>query len=189
MVFKQTVETMRIKPSLRFILILTIIALATIACYSTPSVVAPKSNTNTVTTTKPRTPSSTNAITLVPSPTDTLSPATPTSTYFPNPTIQLSTETASPQPSSSSNSIQVHFFDVGQGDSTLIESPDGKTMLIDGGEPDTGVVQYLQGLNIRQIDVMVATHPHQDHIGGLVQVLNALPVKPMGSSPKPSTLG
>jgi beta-lactamase superfamily II metal-dependent hydrolase len=48
--------------------------------------------------------------------------------------------------------------------------------LIDGGETDTGVVQYLQSIGIQRIDLVVATHPHSDHIGGLVQVLKAIPV-------------
>lgn len=72
---------------------------------------------------------------------------------------------------SASGDLQVHFIDVGQGDSILIQSPDGKTMLIDGGERSPGVVSYLNKLGVKLIDVIVATHPHSDHIGGLVEVL------------------
>jgi competence protein ComEC len=83
--------------------------------------------------------------------------------------------------------LQISFFDVGQGDSILVVSPDGKTMLIDGGEPDTGIVQYLQGMKINRIDVMVASHPHADHIGGLVQVLKTIPVTEVITNGEPTT--
>ncbi|MDP2662169.1 MAG: ComEC/Rec2 family competence protein, partial [Dehalococcoidia bacterium] len=71
--------------------------------------------------------------------------------------------------------LSVHFIDVGQGDSILIQAPDGKTMLIDGGEADSGALQYLQSRGIKKLDVMVATHPHADHIGGLPTILKAIP--------------
>ncbi|NLG48827.1 MAG: MBL fold metallo-hydrolase [Chloroflexi bacterium] len=74
------------------------------------------------------------------------------------------------------DSLQVHFIDVGQGDAILIVAPDGKTMLIDGGESNTGVVEYLRSVGVQQLDLMVATHPHADHIGGLVDVLEEIPV-------------
>ncbi|HEU4326736.1 MAG TPA: MBL fold metallo-hydrolase [Roseiflexaceae bacterium] len=72
--------------------------------------------------------------------------------------------------------LRVHFIDVGQGDSVLIETPDGHTMLIDGGYGGSGALEYLRQQGIAAIDVMVATHPHADHIGGLVDVLRAMPV-------------
>ncbi len=76
------------------------------------------------------------------------------------------------------NALQVVFLDVGQGDSALIMFPNGKTMLIDGGETDQGrrLVQKLHQRGVKQIDWLVATHPHSDHIGGLIQVLKSLPV-------------
>jgi len=58
----------------------------------------------------------------------------------------------------------------------LIQTPNGENILIDGGEKNTGAIQYLQSLGVQRIDLMIATHPHSDHIGGLVQVLNAMPV-------------
>jgi competence protein ComEC len=70
----------------------------------------------------------------------------------------------------------VHFIDVGQDDAILIQTTDGKNILVDGGDTNTGVVQYLQSVGIQQIDLMVATHPEADHIGGLVQVLRTYPV-------------
>ncbi|GIV10582.1 MAG: hypothetical protein KatS3mg020_0073 [Fimbriimonadales bacterium] len=77
-----------------------------------------------------------------------------------------------------SNTLQVAFFDVEQGDSALIVFPNGKMMLIDGGETDQGraLVGKLQQLGVQQIDWLVATHPHSDHIGGLIQVLKSMPV-------------
>ncbi len=64
------------------------------------------------------------------------------------------------------------------GDSTLLISPDGKTMLVDGGSPrcQDQVLGYLEALGIRSLDIVLATHPHVDHIGGLAGVLGSLPV-------------
>lgn len=73
--------------------------------------------------------------------------------------------------------LVVHFIDVGQGDSVLVEFRD-KTMLIDAGERDAGkrVVAYLGAHNVGKLDVVVATHAHSDHIGGLGDVISAFPV-------------
>ncbi len=73
--------------------------------------------------------------------------------------------------------IEVHFIDVGQGDSILIETKDS-AMLIDAGENSKGVdvVNYLQLQNIKKLDYLVGTHPRSDHIGGLDDVLNSFPV-------------
>ncbi len=69
--------------------------------------------------------------------------------------------------------MQVYFLDIGQGDSTLIVAPNGRKLLIDGG-PDSGVLNELgrsMGFFDRTIDVVLATHPDQDHIGGLPMVI------------------
>ncbi|SES97531.1 ComEC/Rec2 family competence protein [Anaerobranca gottschalkii] len=68
--------------------------------------------------------------------------------------------------------LKVHFIDVGQGDSILIQEKD-YVMLIDGGDRSAGekVAQYLKELGIQRINTVVGTHPHADHIGGLIQVL------------------
>jgi competence protein ComEC len=73
--------------------------------------------------------------------------------------------------------LSVYFLDVGQGDSTLFVL-DGKTILIDAGETDMGdrVVSDLKALGVNRIDLLVATHPHSDHIGGMQAVLAAFPV-------------
>lgn len=69
--------------------------------------------------------------------------------------------------------LQVSFLDVGQGDSILIETPDGVQVLVDGG-PDGTVLRELSsamGFFDKTIDVVIGTHPHADHVGGLIDVL------------------
>ncbi|WP_227995014.1 ComEC/Rec2 family competence protein [Oceanobacillus sp. CFH 90083] len=75
-------------------------------------------------------------------------------------------------------SMKVHFINVGQGDSILIETPLERTILIDGGPPEAGdtVVNYIKELQINEIDLMIATHPDIDHIGGLINVLDEVEV-------------
>lgn len=72
--------------------------------------------------------------------------------------------------------LKVHFIDVGQGDSILIDY--GQTeIIIDGGDRSPGVVAYLSDYVDGAIEVMVATHPHADHIGGLIAVLEQYEVE------------
>ncbi|WP_408956171.1 MBL fold metallo-hydrolase [Natroniella sp. ANB-PHB2] len=73
--------------------------------------------------------------------------------------------------------IIVHFIDVGQGDSILIET-NNKIMLIDGGTREAGsrVVSYLQQLDVEHLDIVIGTHPHADHIGGLIKVIETFSV-------------
>lgn len=75
-------------------------------------------------------------------------------------------------------STSVYFIDVGQGDCELIRTPDGQTILIDAGTNATGdaLVAYLEKLGVEQIDTLIATHPHEDHIGGMDEVVNAFPI-------------
>lgn len=79
---------------------------------------------------------------------------------------------AEPAGAGSDSITNVHFLDVGQGDSTLICGGE-KTVLIDGGERDQGetVLADLKEFGVENIDYIIATHPHSDHIGGLVDVL------------------
>ncbi len=92
-------------------------------------------------------------------------------------------------PVTAGHDMRVHFIDVGQGDSILIESPNGKTMLVDGGVKGVGqeVVAYLKGLGVNKLDIVVATHPDADHIGGLIPVLNTVPIKQFYDSGKVHT--
>lgn len=82
-----------------------------------------------------------------------------------------------PENIESPSELKVHFIDVGQGDSILIEQGN-KTMLIDAGERDKGTVvtKYLNSLHIDNIDYLIGTHPHSDHIGGLATVINSVSV-------------
>jgi competence protein ComEC len=79
---------------------------------------------------------------------------------------------------SASENLTVHFIDVGQGDSELILF-NGKNVLIDAGDQDSGprVTSYLRSHGITSLDLVVATHPHEDHIGGLITILNDIPIK------------
>lgn len=76
-------------------------------------------------------------------------------------------------------SLLVHFVDVGQGDAVLIQTPNQKNILIDGGPRTAGdyLVQYLKEQGVATIDVLIATHPHEDHIGGLINVIDNFPIK------------
>lgn len=75
------------------------------------------------------------------------------------------------------DNLTVHFLDVGQGDSALVQFA-SKNILIDGGESDMGdrVASYLRDHGVSSLDLVVATHPHSDHIGGLITILKAFPV-------------
>ena len=98
--------------------------------------------------------------------------------------------TASPSETLQGNAeMKVHFINVGQGDSILIQTPEGKTLLVDGGKKAAGekVVAYLKKSGVTTIDRLVATHPDADHIGGLLDVLNEFKVKKVIDSGKDHT--
>ncbi|PIR38826.1 MAG: hypothetical protein COV34_00285 [Candidatus Zambryskibacteria bacterium CG10_big_fil_rev_8_21_14_0_10_42_12] len=69
--------------------------------------------------------------------------------------------------------VKVAFLDVGQGDAIFIEAPNGKQMLIDGGRDQTVLRELRKVMPFwdRSIDIVLATHPDADHIGGLIDVL------------------
>ncbi|MEG1887158.1 MAG: ComEC/Rec2 family competence protein [Oscillospiraceae bacterium] len=73
----------------------------------------------------------------------------------------------------------IDFFNVGQGDCALITLPDERTVLIDSGNNNDGslLVNRFKSLGIHKIDYFIATHPHEDHIGGADDIINALEVK------------
>lgn len=87
-------------------------------------------------------------------------------------TINLGGADTSAAPNSESKLI-VHFLDVGQGDSIFIELPNGKTMLVDAGENyhGQGIIDYVQTIGYQKLDYVVATHPHEDHIGSMPYIV------------------
>jgi competence protein ComEC len=79
--------------------------------------------------------------------------------------------------------LSVTFLDVRQGDSAFIRTPGGKTVLIDAGEGDREngfdagshiVVPFLRHSGVRSLDLLVMTHPHEDHVGGMPAVLESV---------------
>lgn len=81
------------------------------------------------------------------------------------------------QEDSFSGEIRAHFIDVGHGDAIAVELREEDSryiMLIDAGPEieNNPVVSYLEDIDVSRIDLMVVTHPHQDHIGGIVEVIN-----------------
>jgi competence protein ComEC len=97
------------------------------------------------------------------------------------------------------NNLEVHFIDVGQGDSILVRLPGGKDMLVDTGgwfgdfegEPGAGeyvVVPYLRRLGINELDAVVISHFHEDHAGGLRAVMDSVDVAMLIAPPLDSEL-
>ena len=70
--------------------------------------------------------------------------------------------------------LKVYFLDIGQGDASYIKNPDGTDILIDGG-PDNSVLNQLDkvmNFGDREINLVILSHPHADHVTGLIEVLN-----------------
>ncbi len=84
------------------------------------------------------------------------------------------------RPPKPTGELQVHVLDVGpiEGDSILIVSPGGKSVLIDAGDAGKGkiILEALKRYKIEKIDYFIATHPHPDHIGGADEVMNGIKV-------------
>jgi len=74
------------------------------------------------------------------------------------------------------SALTVRFFDVGQGDSALLTTPGGVAILIDGGPDPAQVATELAALGVRRLDLVIASHPHADHVVGLPAVLARFPV-------------
>ena len=91
----------------------------------------------------------------------------------------VQSSSAESEGSATGGDLQVHFFDVDQADSILFITPDGYTMLIDAGDSGTkyDLLDKLQTLDISTIDVLIATHPHSDHIGGMQVVVENFEIK------------
>jgi competence protein ComEC len=89
--------------------------------------------------------------------------------------LALATATGLGSPSPPGD-LTVRFLDIGQGDATLIQHPDGTAVLFDGGPPEGGVTRLLRRAGVRRLTMVVATHASRDHHGGLVDVLHRYPV-------------
>ncbi len=84
------------------------------------------------------------------------------------------------------NDLEVYYLDVGQGDATAIFTPGGETILIDGGGvpfdrnmSDTGeyvLLPFFRHMGIKEIDLLIVTHPHTDHFAGLTYLLDYISV-------------
>lgn len=87
--------------------------------------------------------------------------------------FQCSINTKENNIQSNKNTLQVHFIDVGQGDSILIQV-NNKNLLIDSGpnKSEDKLKKYLKKLNISKFDYIIATHPHEDHIGNMSYIIN-----------------
>ena len=82
-------------------------------------------------------------------------------------------------PATPGEDLEVYFFDVGQADCIFSLLPNGQTMLIDAGNNGDGIrlVQEIRNLGVDTIDYLIGTHPHEDHIGGLDDIINNFNIK------------
>ena len=87
--------------------------------------------------------------------------------------LALARLTAVPSPP---GQLTVTFLDVGQGDATLIQHPDGSAVLFDGGPPEGRVARLLRRAGVRRLSALVMTHASRDHHGGLAEVVDRFPV-------------
>lgn len=92
-----------------------------------------------------------------------------------------SSRTAEPERTDGTQSggrLRFYAVDVGQGDCSLFILPNGTTILIDTGteEESAGLPRFLRKAGVKKIDLLVATHPHADHIGGMKRIIESFPV-------------
>ncbi len=79
--------------------------------------------------------------------------------------------------------LRVTFFDVGQGDAALLHTPNDKYILIDAGVWSPGynsgksvIIPHLKSAGIQKLDAIILSHPHADHIGGILELMNSIPI-------------
>ena len=106
-------------------------------------------------------------------------PVIPNNTPVPTSPSSSAAHLETAQPADDTPTLDAYFIDVGQGDSILLVSPNGKTMLIDAGESTAmySVRSVLKSLRIKKLDAVIATHPHSDHIGGMPAILRSFDVE------------
>lgn len=69
--------------------------------------------------------------------------------------------------------LEIHFLNVGQGDSVFIRAPSGQSVLYDGDRKADVPLEYLRILGVERVDLVIASHPDADHIAGLIPVVKA----------------
>lgn len=96
---------------------------------------------------------------------------------FPSWNAVFSATDLAPAPTTVEGELEVHFIDVGNADCTLVRQGE-HNLLIDAGERGDGdeILQYLNEQGVAKLDLVIATHPHADHIGSMAEVLSGLPV-------------
>ena len=92
-----------------------------------------------------------------------------------------------PAPALAAGTLRVDFIDVGQGDSALVTSPTGKTVLIDGGPHSSAgaLTAFLRARVHAPLDLILLTHRHEDHLGGLPEVVRELGARQFVDAPVP----
>ena len=95
----------------------------------------------------------------------------------------------SAQPTQAQGDLLVHYIDVGQADCELIQTPE-QNILIDAGDTGGGdvVCDYLRAQDVERIDLLIATHPHADHIGGMADVVERFEIGKVLFSEPPASL-
>lgn len=88
---------------------------------------------------------------------------------------EIKTEQVSTTTNTTLGDMKIHYIDVGQGDSELIQV-DGKNILIDAGTSDLKSLNYLKTLGITTLDYVIVTHPHEDHLGSMDDIINAFDI-------------
>jgi competence protein ComEC len=99
----------------------------------------------------------------------------------------VSQQPSTPRPDRSE--LLIRQLDVGQGDAALIITPEGKRILIDAGHSEDAVASMLRSAGIDTIDLVIASHAHADHIGGMPAVLSAFVVRAYVDNGIPYTTG
>jgi competence protein ComEC len=84
---------------------------------------------------------------------------------------------------------EVRVLDVGEGSATLIRTADRHAILVDAGPPGAGIAQQLQTCGVKVLDVVVITHPHADHYGGLAELAGAVRISTIADHVQPSGRG